>query len=150
MKPRPSSPMRFDAGTRTSSKKICAVSDECRPSFDSLCRVLIGRQRHDDKRFIAVGTILLAGIHQHTHPIGLNAVRYPHLLTVYDVVVAIPARNSLRWRRPNRADFGDADTSDQITRKCGRQPFLTERVAAILRQRRIHMLVWTPMAVETP
>lgn len=103
-------------GTRTSSKKISAVSDDHMPSLSILRATCTPAQRQTvreregggrggrgeasptwqvqgqaDERLVPVRRPVTS-VRQQTHPVGLHAVGGPHLPAVDDQLIALPDR----------------------------------------------------------
>ncbi len=96
--------------------------------------------RHHHQRLVLV-LRPVTGIDQHAHPVGLQAVGDPHLLTADDVVVAILARMALDRRHVAAGTrLADADTPDHVARNRRGQKLAPELVTAKTRQgRRAHV-----------
>ena len=86
--------------------------------------------RHHHERLVAVHRAL-AGVDQHAHPVGLQAVGDPHLLAGDEVVVAVLLRIGLQARHiAARAGLAHADAADRVARDGGHQELAAQFVAA--------------------
>jgi hypothetical protein len=100
--------------------------------FVELARDLdaFGFHRHANQRFVLVNPPV-GGVGEKAHPVGLRAIRGPHLAAVDDVIAAILAGRGFDGGdvRPG-ADFGDPQTGDVVSGDRGREKFAAHAVRA--------------------
>ena len=91
---------------------------------------------HHHQAFVAV-LRAVAGVDQHAHPVGLQAVGDPHFLAGDEVVVAVLARVAFdRSHIAARAGLAHADAAHHVAGNGWRQKFAPQFVAAKAGQRR--------------
>ena len=99
--------------------------------------------------FLCAGA--LAGVGEQAHPVGLQAVRDPHLGAVDDVVAAVLPRGRLDRRDVGaRAGLGDADAGDHVAGDRRREELAASASVPKRASAGVAMSVCTPIAIGTP
>ena len=129
--------MRLRFGTRTPSKNLRRVG-RAHAELIELARDPdpLRFHRHADQRLVAMfGPV--AGIGEQAHPIGLSAVRDPHLAAIDHVIVAVRSRGGLDLGDVRAGPgFGHADAGDHVARNRGREKLAAQGVRAEPGERR--------------
>jgi len=104
--------------------------------FDALAQLaFVAHGHHDQALVLVLGTI--AGVDQHAHPVGLQAVGDPHLLASDHIVIAILARMAFDGCHvAARAGLAHAYAADRIAGNGRCQKLALELLTAKTRQRR--------------